>query len=72
MPDPIRTVELPMFRRTLTLEPNKMFANHHYAVMEQQEDLKYFVKFFQTETEAHEYLDRIETEAKTCQEITTE
>lgn len=72
MPDPIRTVELPMFRRTLTLEPNKMFDHYHYVVMEQQEDLKYFVKFFQTEQQAHEYLDRIETEAKTCQEITTE
>lgn len=61
-----------MFGRTLTLEPNKMFVHHHYAVMEQHEDIRYFTKFFQTETEAHEYLDRIETEAKTCQEITTE
>lgn len=72
MPDPIRTIELPMFRRTLTLEPSEIFDHYHYAVMEQHEDIRYFTKFFQTETEAHEYLDRIETEAKTCQEITTE
>ena len=72
MPDPLRTVELSMFGRTLTLEPNEMFAHYHYVVMEQQEDLKYFVKFFQTEQEAHEYLDQIETEAKQCREITTE
>lgn len=72
MPDPIRTVELPMFGRTLTLEPSKMFNKYPYAVMEQREDLKYFNKFFRTKQQANEYLDQIETEAKQCQEITTE
>lgn len=61
-----------MFGRTLTLEPNKMFAHYHYAVMEQHEDIRYFTKFFRTETEAHDYLDKIEMEAKTCLTTTTE
>lgn len=72
MPDPLRTVALPAYDRTLTLEPSKMFYKYPYAVMEQREDLKYFNKFFRTKQQANEYLDQIETEAKQCQEITTE
>ncbi len=61
-----------MFGRTLTLEPSEIFDHYHYAVMEQHEDIKYFTKFFRTVQEAHDYIDKIEMEAKTCQEITTE
>lgn len=61
MPDAIlRTVNLPRYDASLTLEHSAMYHKKPYVIMGTLHGVKYPERFCASEQEAHEYLDRVE------------
>ena len=63
MPDAIlRTVNLPRYDATLTLERSAMYHKKPYVIMGELHGVRYPERYCASDQEAHEYLDQVEAE----------
>lgn len=68
MPDAIlRTVNLPRYDATLTLERSAMYPKTPYVIMGELHGVRYPERYCASDQEAHEYLDRVEAEYREAQ-----
>ena len=58
----LRTLHLPNYDATLTIEPSTAFSRYPYAVMGELHGVRYPERFCANAQEAHEYLNQIELE----------
>ena len=68
MPDAIlRTVNLPRYDATLTLERSAMYPKTPYVIMGTLHGVRYPERYCSSEQEAHDYLDWVEAEYREAQ-----
>lgn len=63
----IRSLYLPRYDATLTLERSAMYHKMPYVIMGTLHGVRYPERYCASDQEAHEYLDRVEAEYREAQ-----
>ena len=65
--NPIRSLYLPRYDASLTLEHSTMYHKKPYVIMGELHGVRYPERYCASDQEAHEYLDRVEAEYRAAQ-----
>ena len=65
--NPTRSLYLPRYDATLTLERSAMYHKKPYVIMGELHGVRYPERYCASDQEAHEYLDRVEAEYREAQ-----
>ena len=63
----LRTVNLPRYDATLTLERSAMYHKKPYVIMGELHGVRYPERYCASDQEAHDYLDWVEAEYREAQ-----